>query len=117
MTIGVIGGGAWGTALAQVMAAEEDVILWAREHQVVTAINVLHENPDFLPGVELSPRIGATDVTATLARADIWLVVAPAQHLRSVLAECPMAHRPTLVLCSKGIEAGSLKLMAEVAAE
>ena len=117
MTIGVIGGGAWGTALAQVMAAEEDVILWAREHQVVTAINVLHENPDFLPGVELSARIGATDVTDTLARADLWLVVAPAQHLRRVLNDCPVAHRPTLVLCAKGIEAGTLHLMAEVVAD
>ena len=112
--IGVVGGGAWGTALAQVVAASEDVILWARETPVVAAINATHENADFLPGITLSPRIRATGTTGELAAADLWLVVAPAQHLRSVVAQCPLATRPTLVLCSKGIEAGTLQLMAEV---
>lgn len=115
--IGVIGGGAWGTALAQVVAASEDVVLWARETDVVARINDAHENRDFLPGVTLSPRIRATSDTADLAAADIWLVVAPAQHLRSVLAACPIQARPALVLCAKGIEAGSHKLMAEVVAD
>ncbi len=117
MTIGIIGGGAWGTALAQIMAADEDVILWAREHQVVRAINSARENPDFLPGVTLSPRIRATGMTGDLAAADVWLVVAPAQHLRAVLAECPVAGQPALVLCAKGIEANTLKLMADVVAD
>ena len=117
MTVGVIGGGAWGTALAQVVAQREDVVLWAREQQVVAAINAAHENPDFLPGVALSPRIRATGVTGDLAAADVWLVVAPAQHLRAVLAECPVASRPVLVLCAKGIEARTLKSMAEVVAD
>jgi glycerol-3-phosphate dehydrogenase (NAD(P)+) len=115
--IGVVGGGAWGTALAQVMAGQEDVILWAREPEVVTAINEGHANPDFLPGIALSPRIRASGVTGDLAAADLWLVVAPAQHLRAVLAECPLARRPALVLCAKGIEAGTLKLMGEVVAD
>ncbi|MEY2882740.1 MAG: hypothetical protein RL490_464 [Pseudomonadota bacterium] len=115
--IGVIGGGAWGTALAQVMASTEDVILWAREAQVVEAINTGHENRDFLPGIALNPRIRATGNTAELAAADVWLVVAPAQHLRTVLAACPLDHRPVLALCAKGIEAGTLKLMAEVASD
>ena len=117
MTIGVIGGGAWGTALAQVMAAQEPVVLWARETEVVAGINNSHENRDFLPGVRLNPRIRATADAADLAAADVWLVVAPAQYLRSVLAACPLGGRPTLVLCAKGIEAGSLKLMAEVVAD
>ncbi len=125
--IAVLGGGAWGTALAQVLAAGGDeVLLWAREHDVVDAINGSHANPKFLPGVDLHPGIRATGVLAELWTAPLWLVVAPAQHLRSVLAESPVgrrsthedgSHRPTLVLCAKGIEAGSLKLMAEVAAE
>jgi glycerol-3-phosphate dehydrogenase (NAD(P)+) len=117
MTIGVIGGGAWGTALAQVMAAQEQVVLWARETEVVAGINNSHENRDFLPGVTLNPRIRATADAADLAAADVWLVVAPAQYLRSVLAACPLGGKPTLVLCAKGIEAGSLKLMAEVVAD
>ncbi len=118
MTIGVIGGGAWGTALAQVVASGgEDVVLWAREATVVAAINATRSNPDFLPGVTLDPRIRASGMTGELAAADLWLVVAPAQHLRAVLAECPVAHRPVLLLCAKGIEARTLQLMAEVAGE
>jgi glycerol-3-phosphate dehydrogenase (NAD(P)+) len=115
--IGVIGGGAWGTALAQVMATQEDIILWAREPEVVASIKDQRENALFLPGIRLHDRISATGDTSDLAAGDVWLVVAPAQHLRSVLAACPMAARPALVLCAKGIEAGSLKLMAEVVAD
>jgi glycerol-3-phosphate dehydrogenase (NAD(P)+) len=116
--IAVLGGGAWGTALAQVMArGGEDVRLWAREPEVVAVVNDTHANPLFLPDVALDPRIVATADMAELAEADVWLVVAPAQHLRAVLAAAPVAHRPTLVLCAKGIETGSLALMAEVAAE
>jgi glycerol-3-phosphate dehydrogenase (NAD(P)+) len=112
--IGVIGGGAWGTALAHVMAQRADVLLWARETEVVAAINDTRANPDFLPGVALSPRIRATSNLADLAACTPWLVVAPAQHLRAVLAAADLGARPPLVLCAKGIEAGSLQLMAEV---
>ncbi|WP_426165988.1 NAD(P)H-dependent glycerol-3-phosphate dehydrogenase [Sandarakinorhabdus sp. DWP1-3-1] len=117
MTVGVIGGGAWGTALAQVMAETEHVLLWAREPEVVAGINATHENRDFLPGVALSPRIHATGDMADLAGVATWLVVAPAQHLRRVLAAAPLGQRPTLVLCAKGIEAGTHLLMAEVVAD
>ena len=116
--IGVLGGGAWGTALAQVMAlGGEDVRLWAREAEVVESVNRDHMNPLFLPDVVLDSRVVATGDLAALSGADVWLVVAPAQHLRAVLADAPTAHRPTLVLCAKGIEAGSLQLMAEVAGD
>lgn len=115
--IGIVGGGAWGTALAQVAAQSEPALLWAREPEVVEAINAGRGNPLFLPDVPLDPAIRATGALADLAAADLWLVVPPAQHLRTVLQAAPIAVRPTLVLCAKGIEAGSLKLMAEVAAE
>jgi glycerol-3-phosphate dehydrogenase (NAD(P)+) len=115
--IAVVGGGAWGTALANAMAGEDDVLLWAREPEVVSAVNSDHANPLFLPGVPLSPRVRATTSLADLAGIDLWLVVPPAQHLRRVLADAPLQHGPSLILCAKGIEAGSLKLMAEVAAE
>jgi glycerol-3-phosphate dehydrogenase (NAD(P)+) len=117
MSIGVIGSGAWGTALAQVLAGTEHVLLWAREPDVVAAINAGHGNPDFLPGVALSPRIRATGDLGEMASVATWLVVAPAQHLRRVLAAAPLAHQPTLVLCAKGIEAHTHLLMAEVAAD
>ncbi|MGL4314010.1 MAG: NAD(P)H-dependent glycerol-3-phosphate dehydrogenase [Sphingomonas sp.] len=116
MRIGVIGGGAWGTALAQIAAAEgEEVLLWAREPEVVTAINAHRHNPLFLPDIPLSPLIRATGQLGDLAEAAALLVVTPAQHVRAVLAEAPVGTRP-LVLCAKGIEAGSGLLVSDVAA-
>jgi glycerol-3-phosphate dehydrogenase (NAD(P)+) len=116
-TVGIIGGGAWGTALAQVVASgERDVLLWAHEADVVEAINERNENPLFLAGVPLSPRIRATGDLAALADCAANLVVTPAQHMRSVLGNLPRRGGP-LLLCAKGIEAGSLQLLHEVAAE
>ncbi|WP_156679725.1 NAD(P)H-dependent glycerol-3-phosphate dehydrogenase [Sphingomonas profundi] len=117
MRIGVIGGGAWGTALAQVAAAGGDpVILWAREPEVVAAINDARENSLFLAGVPLSPAIRATGAIADLAACEALLAVTPAQHLRAVLATLPPGDA-ALVLCAKGIEAGTGRLMSEIAAE
>lgn len=115
MTLGVLGGGAWGTALAQAYAADgTPVRLWAREAEVVAAINAEHRNPLFLPGAALAPSITATGEMAALDDLAVLLVVAPAQHLGKVLAG--LSDRPRdLVLCSKGIEAGTGRLMADVA--
>ncbi len=116
MKIGVMGGGAWGTALAQVAAqGGEPVVLWAREPEVVATINQTHENRLFLPGIALSPQVQATNALADLAGCDALLVVVPAQHVRSVLAETAVGTTP-LLLCAKGIEAGTRLLVSEVAA-
>lgn len=114
MRIGVIGGGAWGTALAQVAARGGEVLLWVREPEVVESINARHENTTFLPGVPLSTRIRATGLLADLAGNDALLVVAPAQHVGAVLEATPVGDTP-LVLCAKGIEAGSRRLVGEIA--
>jgi len=117
---GVIGGGAWGTALAQVCArAGLATTLQAREADVVASINRSHENTSFLPGVDLDPEIRATGDFADLAHADLVLAVAPAQHLRAALAAFAPHARAGLpiLLCAKGIEQGSLKLMTQVLAE
>jgi glycerol-3-phosphate dehydrogenase (NAD(P)+) len=115
MRIGVIGGGAWGTALAQVAAhGGRDVLLWARNAGVVEAINADRANPLYLPDAPLAPTIRATTVLAELDWADALLVVTPAQHVGRVLTETPVGARP-LVLCSKGIEAGTRRLVGEVA--
>lgn len=114
--IGVLGAGAWGTALAQMVASDgTPVTLWAREADVVAAINSAHENTVFLPGRALSERVRATASLAELADCDLLLVVVPAQHVRSVLAHAPVGATP-LVLCSKGLEAGTDSTVAEVAA-
>ena len=117
---GVIGAGAWGTALAQVCArAGLDVALWAREAEVVASIEGARENTAFLPGVALDAGVRATGDLAALAEADLILAVAPAQHLRAALAAFAPHARAGLavVLCAKGVEQGSLKLMSEVLAE
>ena len=115
--IGVVGGGAWGTALAQVLASSgAEVALWAREPEVVTAIARDHRNPVFLPDCALDPTICATGSLSALESAAALLVVVPAQHLRAVLADLPQGSAP-LVLCAKGIEASTRLLMSEVATE
>lgn len=118
--VGVIGGGAWGTALAQVCArAGCEVVLWAREPQVVESVNAIHQNALFLPAIELDGAVRATADFVDLARSDLILAVAPAQHLRATLAAFAphAAEGLPVVLCAKGIEQGSLKLMTEVLAE
>src|SRR5438093_7652648 len=101
--IGIIGGGAWGTALAQVAASGgRETLLWAMEAEVVAAINDRHENALFLPGVALDGAIRATSHIDELDECDAWLVVTPAQHMRAVLDKASGCK--TMVLCSKGIE-------------
>jgi glycerol-3-phosphate dehydrogenase (NAD(P)+) len=115
--IGVVGGGAWGTALAQVAAADgAEVLLWALESEVVEAVNGAHENSLYLAGVPLSPSIRAVGELGALAAAEALLIVTPAQHLRGVLGKLPAGAAP-LILCAKGIEAGTRLLMSEVAAQ
>jgi glycerol-3-phosphate dehydrogenase (NAD(P)+) len=118
--IGILGGGAWGTALAQVAArASLSPLIWAFEPEVVEAIAARRENPVFLPGVALDAAIEATGEARELLACDAILAVVPAQHLRSALAALAGDFPAGLpvVLCAKGIEAGSLKLMSEVLAE
>ena len=117
MKLGVIGGGAWGTALAQVASAGgRETLLWALEEDVVSAVNRIHENPIYLKGVKLDPAIRATGNFSELADCEAWLVVTPAQHMRAVLERAPDCDRP-LVLCSKGIEEKSGELLHRVARE
>ncbi|MDE2167058.1 MAG: NAD(P)-dependent glycerol-3-phosphate dehydrogenase [Alphaproteobacteria bacterium] len=118
-TFGIIGGGAWGTALAQVLRrAGHDVALWAREAEVVAAINDSGENAPFLPGVKLAAGIRATGDLSVAARADAVLLATPAQHLREIATRLAphLAVGAPLVLCTKGIEENSGALMSEVAA-
>lgn len=119
-TIGIIGGGAWGTALANVAAkAGRKVVLWAREGEVVAAINEFQENKPFLPGVTLEAGIRATTEMAVLEAADAILMVAPAQHMRAVAAAAAPHFRPGVpaVICAKGIEQTTGALLSEVLAE
>lgn len=113
--IGVVGAGAWGTALAQMLAADgREVLLWAREPELVAEINTRHVNSAYLPDAALSPSIRATNAIPEMSACDILLLVTPAQHLSAILAQFPMFPRD-LVLCAKGIEARTGRLMHQVA--
>ncbi|MEN9683678.1 MAG: hypothetical protein RLZZ427_1429 [Pseudomonadota bacterium] len=119
--IGVIGAGAWGTALAQSLASDgSDVLIWAREPELVDEINGSHTNSLFLPSAKLAKNVTATNQIGDLADCPVLLVVCPAQHLARVLGDLPAqsaGHGPRdLVLCAKGIEAGTGRLMGDVAA-
>ena len=119
-SVGVLGAGAWGVALAQVCArAGLEVTLWAHEPEVAAAMTAERCNAAYLPGVRLEDRVRPTAEVAALAGADVVLAVAPAQHLRGVLSGFAPHARAGLpvVLCAKGVERGSLKLMTQVLAE
>jgi glycerol-3-phosphate dehydrogenase (NAD(P)+) len=114
LPVGVVGAGAWGTALAQMLAADgREVLLWAREPEIAGAVNTSRRNPLFLPGASLAPSIRATCELRDLSGLPILLIVTPAQHLGETIGE--IGARGDLVLCAKGIEAGSRRLMADVA--
>ena len=113
--IGVVGAGAWGTALAQVLSeGQGELLLWAREPEVVEQINKSHENRFFLPGHRLRDNIRATQDWNRIAACEVLLLVTPAQHLRASLEALPDSGA-ALILCSKGIEAQSQMLLSEVA--
>ncbi len=117
--LAILGGGAWGTALAQVaVRANHEVLLWARDDRLVEQINARRENPRYLPGVALDPAVRATGDLAAAAACEVLLLVVPAQHLRALAVRLAAlsAQRP-LVICSKGIERGSGAVMSEVLAE
>lgn len=117
-TIGIIGAGAWGTALALVARrAGRRVVLWAHETDTVSAIRERRENP-FLPGVTLDLEITATNDMKEAAAADAILLVPPAQHLRAVAATLAphVKNNPPIVICAKGIESKTGALMSEALA-
>lgn len=116
--IAVFGAGSWGTAFSIVLAdGGNEVTMWARREEVAAAINDGRENPDYLPGVELPPRVSAThDVEKALHGADIVVLATPSQTLRGNLEEWAPYAEPDAVFVSlmKGVELGTLNRMSEV---
>lgn len=116
--IGVIGGGAWGTALAQVLAKNgRDVIMWALEQEVVDSVNSNHENDIYLPAVPLHENLKATGDLSEAAKADVLLLVTPAQYVRKTLETIKneLDTGKPVVICAKGIELDSGLLLTQVA--
>ncbi|ADZ68808.1 NAD(P)H-dependent glycerol-3-phosphate dehydrogenase [Polymorphum gilvum] len=116
-TIVVLGGGSWGTALALTAArAGREAILWARDADVVAAIRSRQQNPAYLPSITFDEVLEATTDLAAVSRADAVLLVTPAQTTRSMLAAIRPHLKPgtPVVLCAKGIERGTGKLLTEI---
>ncbi len=114
--IGVIGGGAWGTALAALSAEHGDTLIWARNAEVVDDINTQHANTLYLPDVKLPASLKATGDLAMLRDCDALVLAVPAQTLRSFAQQIWKTlpgHAP-LVIAAKGVEIGSGKLPSEV---
>jgi glycerol-3-phosphate dehydrogenase (NAD(P)+) len=117
--LGVVGAGAWGTALAVVAArAGNEVLLWGRDPDQVRGIQETRENARYLPGIVLPDPVAVTADLAALAGLDPLLLVVPAQVLREVVRRLPAATPATLVICATGLERGTgLRLSEVVAAE
>lgn len=115
--VGVIGAGAWGTALAQSLAnSGRDILLWARESEVIESVNEHHENSMYLKGVRLNEMIKATHNQQDIGDCDLFLISTPAQHVRTTLEDMKetIGKKP-FVICAKGIEIETGHLMSEVA--
>lgn len=116
--VAVVGAGAWGTALANLLADNGNrVMLWSFEPDVADSINRMHENTKYMKGVALEKNLRATEsLQEAITGADVVLNVTPSQHVRRVLAEAAQYVRPDtlIVSASKGIETSTLKTMAEV---
>ncbi|MFE1598595.1 NAD(P)H-dependent glycerol-3-phosphate dehydrogenase [Methylobacterium sp. ID0610] len=119
--VAVVGGGSWGTALANAaaMAAPREVVLWLRDPASARAMAEARENARYLPGVPLHPGVRPTADAAALRDAEAVLLVTPAQTLRGVLTGLRDALDPAaaLILCAKGIERGTDAFLTDVAAE
>lgn len=118
MRVAVVGGGAWGTALGHVLAANGHAVrLWAREPEVATAINERHENRIFLAGASLDHRLSAsTHLGSALESAEIIVYAVPSAHLREVATAgaAQVKKGAVIAVATKGIEEGTLALMTDV---
>jgi glycerol-3-phosphate dehydrogenase (NAD(P)+) len=118
MRIGVVGAGAFGTALSGLLAGRgHEVRLWAREAELLPELRARHENPMYLPGVKLPDSVAATgEVAEAVGGAELVVLAAPSHATREV-AQSVLAHLPAnipIVTVAKGIENGTLKTMTEV---
>jgi glycerol-3-phosphate dehydrogenase (NAD(P)+) len=119
-TVGVIGAGSWGTAFAAVTAGKGvGTLLWARRAELADAIATIHQNPDYLPGIDLPPTLRATHDLERVAAAGVVVVAVPSHAFREIFREVARSLGPDgpVVSLSKGIEQGSMRRMTEVMQE
>ena len=119
--VAVIGGGSFGTVIANIIAANKHAVaLWMRNDETADIVNARRENPTYLPGYTLDPRLTATtDLQTTVRGADIVFVAVPSHSCRAVATELSRYINPQAMVVSttKGIEADGFKLMSQVLRE
>ena len=116
--ISVLGSGAWGTALAQLISKKSEVLMWVKEKRVKIDINQNHQNTKYLPGIKLSKNIVSTDNLEDLEASDIIFLTVPVQYMSSILRKIRKIIKSNVVFvcCSKGIEMNTLKLPGQIVA-
>ena len=119
MRMAVIGAGSWGTTVASLAASNTSTVLWARRDAVAHSVNTQHVNPEYF-GVPLSTELRATtSLVDAVSDADIVVMAVPSQGFRKVLVDASAHIRPwvPIVSLAKGLEAGSMLRMSQVANE
>ncbi|MGB4247768.1 MAG: NAD(P)H-dependent glycerol-3-phosphate dehydrogenase [Pseudohongiellaceae bacterium] len=117
-TVSVLGGGSFGTVIANIIAENGYIVnFWMRSEALVTEVNQTHENPQYLPGYRLHENVVAYhDMSKAVANAEVIFVAVPSAYFRTVVRDMLQWSRPDAILVSttKGIEAGTFKLMSQV---
>lgn len=117
MDVAVVGAGSWGTTLASLLAARNEIRLWTRDPAVAQEVRTDHRNSAYLPGFELHPRLTATtDLSEALAGAELVVLAVPSKYFRSVISDAAQLIEPSSAVISvaKGIEVGTGSRMTEV---
>ena len=118
LKISVLGSGAWGTALAQLMSKEREVLMWVKEKTVKIDINQNHQNKKYLPGIKLSKNIIGSNNLEDLESSNIIFLTTPVQYMTPILKKVKKIIRSNVIFvcCSKGIEMNTLKLPSQIVA-
>ena len=118
LKISVLGSGAWGTALAQLISKKSEVLMWVKEKTVKIDINQNHQNIKYLPGIKLSKNIVSTNSLEDLENMDIIFLTIPVQYMASILKKIKKIIKSNVIFvcCSKGIEMNTLKLPGQIVA-
>lgn len=120
INVAVIGAGSWGSTVASIAAGNTPTLLWARRPELADAVNETRENPDYLAGFQLHPRLRATaDLEEAVRFADVLVMGVPSQGFRTTLEEIRPHLRPwvPVVSLAKGLEIGSRLRMSELIQE
>ena len=118
LKISVLGSGAWGTALAQLMSKEREVLMWVKEKTVKIDINQNHQNTKYLPGIKLNKNIISSNSLEDLVNSDIIFLTTPVQYMAPILKKVKKIIKSNVIFvcCSKGIEMNTLKLPSQIVA-